>query len=92
MNFFYEGQTKIAGNLGIYEGCVDFGIVCLGGLAVGISPRLSLNVGEFPCCLSCVGKFIKNAKTCDAVFALAVGKWSAKTGNHPGSLLVFLAL
>ena len=29
------------------------------------------------------------AKTC---FETAVGEWSAKTGNHPGSSLVFLAL
>ena len=29
------------------------------------------------------------AKTC---FAVSVGKWSARTGNNPGSLLVFLAL
>ena len=29
------------------------------------------------------------AKTC---FDTSIGEWSAKTGNHPGSLLVFLAL
>ena len=29
------------------------------------------------------------AKTC---FEMSVGEWSARTGNNPGSLLVFLAL
>ena len=87
---FFEGQTKIAGNLGIFEGCVDFGLVCLGGLGVVLSPRVPLNVGEFPCCLSCGGKFIKNAKTCNAVFVLAVGKWSAKNEREMPLLLILL--
>ena len=38
---------------------------------------------------SAVEKDTNFAKTC---FETAVGECSAKTGNHPGSLLVFLAL
>ena len=38
---------------------------------------------------SAVEKDTNFAKTC---FETAVGEWSARTGKHPGSLLVFLAL
>ena len=68
------------------------GVPCLAGCCEDFSPCVSLadvispGSGETGIGRGRDGTF---AKTC---FETAVGEWSARTGNNPGSLLVFLVL